>query len=118
MKLRIQGNSLRLRLNQKEVALVRKDSRVESSIEFAPGCPLFYFLEGSPDAEAVSATFDGRGIRVTVPLSRLTKWALSDQVGIDARSPGGVDVLIEKDFQCLHGSAEESRDAFPNPLSS
>ena len=44
MKLRIQGNSLRLRLTQKEVALVRNRGLVESLIEFAPGRSLVYLL--------------------------------------------------------------------------
>jgi hypothetical protein len=42
MKLRIQGNSLRLRLTQKEVARVRNGGLVESVIEFAPGRSLAY----------------------------------------------------------------------------
>jgi hypothetical protein len=75
MKLRIQGNSLRLRLTQKEVALVRDGGLVESLIEFAPGRSLVYLLEGSPNAETMSATFDGRAIRVTIPMMG------EDQVG-------------------------------------
>jgi hypothetical protein len=47
VKIRIQGNSLRFRLTQKEVAEVRGRNRVESSIEFAPGRTLIYLLEGS-----------------------------------------------------------------------
>ena len=62
MKLRIHGNSLRLRVTQKEVAKVRDGGRVESSIEFAPGCSLVYLLEGSPTAETMCANFDGGAI--------------------------------------------------------
>lgn len=54
MKLRIQGNSLRLRLTQKEVGLVRNHGLVESHIEFAPGRSLTYLLEGSPNGETTS----------------------------------------------------------------
>lgn len=115
MKLRIQGNSLRLRLNQKEVALAREGGRVESSIQFAPGCSLSYLLESSPGAEFTSATFDGRAIRVTIPVCQMADWTESDQVGIEARSDGGVRLLIEKDFQCLHRSAEQEPDAFARP---
>jgi hypothetical protein len=118
MKLRIQANSLRLRLNQAEVALVRDGGHVESSIEFAPGCSLSYLLEGSPGAEPLSANFDGRAIRVTVPMRQLKEWAENDRVGIESLSPDGVEVLIEKDFQCLHRSVEEEPDAFPHPLRS
>jgi hypothetical protein len=107
MKLRIQGNSLRLRLSQKEVALVRNRGLVESLIEFAPGRSLRYVLEGSPIAETMSATFDGRAIRVK-----------SDRVGVEARSQTGIQLLVEKDFQCLHRSVEQEPDAYPHPAMS
>jgi hypothetical protein len=118
MKLRIQGNSLRLRLTQKEVALVRNHGLVESHIEFTPGHSLAYLIEGSPNAEAMSATFDGHAIRVTIPMHEMTDWAESDQVGIEARSQSGVQLLLEKDFKCLHRSVEQEPDAYPHPLMS
>jgi hypothetical protein len=116
MKLRIQGNSIRLRLTQKEVTRVRNQGLVESVIEFAPGHSLAYLLEGSPNAETVSTTFDGRAIRVTIPMHQMTDWAESDQVGIEARSITGVELLVEKDFKCLHRSVEQEPDAYPHPL--
>jgi hypothetical protein len=99
MKLRIQGNSLRLRLTQKEVARVRVGAPVESLLKFAPGRSLIYLLEGSPNAETMSATFDGHTIRVTIPMDQLTEWVDSDRVGIESRPPNGIQLLVEKDFQ-------------------
>jgi hypothetical protein len=116
MKLRIQGNSLRLRLTQKEVTLVRNHGLVESVIEFAPGHSLAYLVEGSPNVETISTTFDGHAIRVTIPIHELTDWAESNQVGIEARSNTGVELLIEKDFKCLHRSVDQEPDAYPHPL--
>src|ERR1017187_3013199 len=116
MKLRIQGNSLRLRLSQKEVAQVRNSGLVESLIEFAPGRSLIYLVEGSPNAETMSANFDGRAIRVTIPMHQMTDWVESDRVGFEARSQTGVEFLVEKDFQCLHRSVEQEPDAYPHPL--
>jgi hypothetical protein len=118
MKLRIQGNSIRLRLTQKEVAQVRDRGLVESLVEVAPGRPLVYLLEGSPTAETMSANFDGRAIRVTIPMHQMTDWVESDRVGIEARSQTGVELLVEKDFKCLHRSVEEEPDAYPHPLMS
>jgi hypothetical protein len=116
VKLRIQGNSLRLRLTQKEVAQLRDCGRVESFIEFAPGRALVYLLESSFHAEAVAANFDGHAIRVLVPIYVMTAWAESDQVSILAQSQAGVKLLIEKDFQCLHKPGEQDPDAYPHPL--
>jgi len=118
MKLRIQGNSLRMRLTQGEVARVRDGGHVESFIEFTPGRSLIYLLESSPTAETMSANFDGRAIRVTIPMEQMTDWVEGDQVGIEARSNTGVELLVEKDFQCLHRSVEQEHDAFPHPLMS
>jgi hypothetical protein len=116
MKLRIQGNSLRLRLSQKEVARLRDGGPVESFIEFAPGRSLVYLLEGSPSAETMSATFDGSAIRVTIPMDQMTGWVDSDRVGVEARSQTGIQLLIEKDFKCLHRSVDQEPDAYPHPL--
>jgi hypothetical protein len=116
MKLRIKGNSLRLRLTQKEAALVRNRGLVESHIEFAPDRSLAYLIEGSPNAETMSAPFDGYAIRVTIPTHELTDWVESDQVGIEARSKTGLELLVEKDFKCLHRSVEQEPDAYPHPL--
>ena len=116
MKLRIQGNSLRLRVTQKEVARVHNGGHVESFIEFAPGRSLIYLLESSPSAETMSATFDGRAIRVTIPMDQMTDWVESDRVGVEARSQTGVQLLVEKDFKCLHRAVEQEPDAYPHPL--
>ena len=116
MKLRIQNNSLRLRLTQKEVAELREWGSVESHIEFSPGQDLVYLLEGSHHAHSLSVIFDGRVIRVAVPTYVITEWAESDQVSIEATSQAGVHLLIEKDFQCVHSRGEQDRDAYAHPL--
>ena len=114
MKLRIQGNSLRLRVTQKEVAQLCDTGRVESSIELTPQRPLYYILERSGGA-AVSGVFLDDVIRVSVPGNVIGQWAGSDHVSIESRSQAGVQFLIEKDFQCLHKSPDRDPDAYPNP---
>ena len=118
MKLRIQGNSLRLRLTRAEVAQLHDSGQVESRIEFAPGSALIYALESSPQATSVTASFNGRAIMVTVPTALMTEWAGSDQVSIEGPSPANAQLLIEKDFQCLHKPDQRDPDAYPHPLAS
>jgi len=118
MKLRVQGNSLRLRLTQKEVARVRDGKPVESLLAFGPDCSLTYGLESSQSAETMSATFDGRAIRVTIPMEQVAEWLESDRVGLEFRSQAGMQLLVEKDFQCLHRPAGQDPDAYPRPLMS
>jgi hypothetical protein len=120
MKLRIQGNSLRLRLSQSEVAQFSKTGFVEDSIQFAPGASLSYTIETASALQAPLATFQDHWLRVQVPASAAQDWYTTDRVAITADQPVDgektLSVLIEKDFQCLHGGEQRDPDAYPNPL--
>ena|SRR5271154_3229082 len=118
MKLRIHANSLRLRLNQSEVAQFSKTGFVEDSVQFAPGASFAYALESMSSLSAPQATYANGFLRIQVPRADATDWACSDRVGISgdqAVEPGKrLSILIEKDFQCVHG--DQDPDAYPNPL--
>jgi hypothetical protein len=116
MKLRIQGNVLRLRLTQKEVACLHDHNVVESAVHFPSGRAFRYALVSSSDAPVVSADYDGDSIRVVVPRVMAVSWAQSTDVAIDGPYDAGVGILVERDFQCLHKSDEQNPDAYPNPL--
>lgn len=116
MKLRIQGDALRLRLTQNEVAEIRAGGCVQSSFHFASGRNLTYSLASSEEAAQVEADFDGDTIRVTLPFVAMAAWADGDQVGISGPPDRPRLLLIEKDFQCLHKPGEQDPEAYPNPL--
>ncbi|MEJ0000640.1 MAG: hypothetical protein WDO13_16640 [Verrucomicrobiota bacterium] len=122
MKLRLQSNSVRLRLKRAEVAALTKIGRVEEKIILGSGDDdvFTYVLELSQDAPAPRATLQKNRILVEVPVATATQWAAGDDVGISATvSVGGgreLAVLVEKDFACLNGPEEQNRDTFPNPL--
>jgi hypothetical protein len=116
MKLRIQGDLLRLRLTQKEVGHLHDHGLVESAIRFPSGRTLSYLLASSPDAPEVSVDYEGDSIRFVAPRAVATAWAESSEVTIEGPRHSCVQILIEKDFQCLHKPAERDPDAFPNPL--
>jgi hypothetical protein len=120
MKLRIQDNTIRLRLNRREVGEFETAGRVEAFLDFPGGRRLMYVLEngGGPGMDAL---FDGACIRVRVPEPAAREWIGTDQVGIRHRQALGDDaeleIVIEKDFQCLHKGADaRDPEAFPNPL--
>ena len=120
MKLRIRGNSLRLRLGQGEVRRLADGGAVEERTDFAANGPALVYALRTADADATSATFDGGRITVTVPRAVAQEWASTAQVGIEASQPAGngdvLRILIEKDFECLDAPAGEPQsDAFPNP---
>jgi hypothetical protein len=120
VKLRIRGNSLRLRLRRGEVRRLADEGLVEERTEFGPGSsPLVYALRAD-DVPRVAATFDAGGIVVSVPRSAARRWASSDQVGIEGSQDTGrgeaLRILVEKDFECSDAAADEGQDdAYPNP---
>jgi len=118
MKLRIRGNSLRLRLTQGEVARLDETGRVEEEIVFAPGVSLHYAVEARDGLDAARADYDDGRLRVAVPHAVVRRWITSDDEGIAVEQPNGsaepLRVAIEKDFACLHREGE-AEDAYPNP---
>jgi hypothetical protein len=116
MKLRIQGNLLRLRLTQNEVTRLHDHKVVECAIQFPSGRALSYLLANSPDAPEVAVDYEGDSIRIVVPRAVATAWAESTEVTIEGSRNSCVQILIEKDFQCLHKPGERDPDAYPNPL--
>lgn len=115
MKLRLQGNSIRLRLSQAEVAQLASGATVEERVEFSPANSLTYAIE--PSDEPLSCDFSGDAIRILLPRDEARLWARSEEVGIYGVS-AKVSIAIEKDFRCLHDRpGEDEADSFPNPAS-
>ncbi len=138
MKLRIKGNSLRLRLTQSEVTQLGETGRVSETIKFGvrPDQELTYTLESSIAAEKISSYFADNQITVTLPLEKARMWIDTEMVGLsdeqnihssftveqirdgkdDMAASELLKLLIEKDFKCADGDpAEDQSDAFPNP---
>jgi hypothetical protein len=121
MKLRIKGNSLRLRITRSELTQLMNEGRIEESISFAPdgGSQLTYSLEHTAATLAPAVRFVPPSLQVIIPTAQFQNWSLGEEVGIystiDLGPRGSLDLLIEKDFACMHGTAAENQDAFPNP---
>ena len=122
MKLRIRGNSLRLRLGESEVDQLISAGRVSESIVFsaAPSASLTYTLDTSPDAREITVRFASSEITVTIPGGVAKEWATSERVGLSGALPisdeMSLAILIEKDFRCLTPRlGEDQSDSYPNP---
>ena len=118
MKLRIKGNTIRLRLLRSEVERFGSEGRISDEINFGENC-LRYTLLAS-DASIASAKIQANEITVAIPKSVADEWTARDQVGIEAEQPlGGNDslsILIEKDFVCVGRPDDPDRaDAFQAP---
>jgi hypothetical protein len=122
MKLRIKGNSLRLRVTRPELAALEQGGPVAEIIHFGPepGKSLRYSLSVQAQSAPVAVTFGENVIAVTLAQEQLEAWSREDQVGVYAALDIGhaspLEVVIEKDFKCLDRKDEQDEDAFPNPL--
>jgi hypothetical protein len=118
MKLRMHRNSVRLRLNQAEVAQFSKTGYVEETIEFVPGTTLTYVLESSSTIPIPQASYKNGELRVQIPTRSGMEWATGEEVGVSGEQPLGpgksLSILIEKDFQCAHGEVDAK--AYRNPM--
>lgn len=118
MKLRIKGDSLRLRVGPAEVQQLMDSGRIEETIHFAPGVHLIYALEHSETAACLSASQTRDEVAVIVPTSIAQAWANGDDVGIYGAVPNGsgfLELAVEKDFACLNPTHVGRHDAYPNP---
>ena len=118
MKLRIKGDSIRLRLTRTEVNQFGETGRVEEAVHFPDGRRFIYALARSSGADCLLASFNGHKMTVTIPENRAQEWVDTNRVGFEdtcSLGEGILHLLIEKDFECLHKRPDEE-DAFPNPL--
>jgi hypothetical protein len=119
MKLRIKGNSLRLRVSPSEMTLLLQTGRIEDAIHFGPGegARLVYALEHRPELPGMAVQYEPNEITVAVSSQDAKRWAAGQDVGLYGEistSRGAVELAVEKDFACLDNDAENA-DTFPNP---
>ena len=121
MKLRIKGNSLRLRISRSELDRFAAGERLAETIHFAPDADarLTYSLVQDASASALQVDYQPLAVALRVPTKLSQTWAHSEQVGLyrtaDLGDQGQLEISLEKDFACLDLSDAENADTFPNP---
>jgi hypothetical protein len=120
MKLRIKGNSLRLRISRTEMARLLAGGGIEETICFgkADDARLTYALEHRAGGDEVGVEYRGQRVSIVISTAAAMRWAQGDDVGIYGSSEtacGPLEVIVEKDFACLDGNDPHDADAFPNP---
>lgn len=119
MKLRIRGNSIRLRLLRSEVERFSAEGRISDAVRFGTSA-LTYSLVMSGEATSIHGTFENEEIAVVVPEAAARQWLTSDMVGLEMEQAIGegesLAILIEKDFACVERPEDpDLADTFPNP---
>lgn len=119
MKLRISGNSIRLRLSQSDVSLLVKEGQIVEKLDFPkPSYTFEYQLSVLKNSDVSHVLFDGQKMIFEIPQQDIVDWANSNQEGIyktiNTEKNESLDLHIEKDYECLH-KENETTDTFPNP---
>ena len=120
MKLRIKGDSLRLRLTQGEVRELEEGGTVEDCVRFGGAAVLTYRLKRDAKAPAISASYDNGAVEVRLPERDALSWCKSNDITLAGVQPAAADselrIVVEKDFACLTArEGEDESDNFPNP---
>ena len=119
MKLRIKGDSLRLRLSQGEMRTLAERGEVEDRVSFPGGAALRYRLRVDQNSSAISANYASNLIDILVPSALSERWCGTDLVTLSASQPlatGELRLVLEKDWACLAPrEGEDESDNFPHP---
>jgi hypothetical protein len=120
MKLRIKGDSLRLRLGPQEIVRLIDEGRIEETIHFGAeaAARLTYALELTPERRELTLRYAPAQVTVLLGRDQASEWAHGDGVGIEGEVAAGentLTLLVEKDFACIDRADNEKEDTFPNP---
>jgi len=119
VKLRIKGDSLRLRLAQGEMRTLAERGQVEDRVSFPGGAALRYRLRIDKNNTEISSSYNSNLIEILVPEDQAQRWCGSDLVTLSATEPigaGELRIVLEKDWACLAPrEGEDETDNFPHP---
>src|SRR5688500_2100415 len=118
MKLRIKGNSVRIRLSKTEVEALSSGTALEDRTSF--GSSRFgYLVQPVMEGDALDADYENGTIKMYVPKSLLTEWPSNAVVGFESRmkvnATESLYLLLEKDFKCIDQTSEDQSDFYDNP---
>lgn len=118
MKIRIKGNTLRIRLSKSEVADFDKNGYIQEHTRFATS--IFTYALKSYNGTEMNATFEQGVITMLLPDSMKSEWVNTGRVGFEGTVPVAegetLQLLLEKDFKCLDENIEDQSDNYDNPL--
>jgi hypothetical protein len=119
MKLRLKGDTVRLRLTQSEVRQLAEGLPVQLLTRIDLATALLVRLQTWHLAVASVALHENT-MEVQVPATETSAWAGNDQEGLEFRIdngfPEGLLLWVEKDFNCLKPRpGEDESDHFPHP---
>ncbi|MFT3787630.1 MAG: hypothetical protein QM770_15930 [Tepidisphaeraceae bacterium] len=115
MKIRLSTNQIRVRVRRSEVAQLADNRSLEFSLAL-PGAVTLNVVVQPQSANGVTMSSSAR-LTIGIAHDELAAWANDEaRVGLSFALPDApTQVLIEKDFACLHGDASDNADTFDHP---
>ena len=113
MKLRLNENSVRLRLRRSEVERFGATGSVSAQIRFPQGGSLTFALTCGPHPR-LAVAFSGDSLEVRVPEAQGKSWAAGEDVGMYGSSEA-FEILVEKDFRRVSMPSPDDADRYLNP---
>lgn len=99
MKLRIQENTLRIRVNEKEVGMLANGATLSNETTFPENSLRFTLLVSDGQAVSLSKT----EVKITLNRMEVKTWALSSEVSIamvfEVSNDKKLSILVEKDMK-------------------
>ncbi|MGS0527795.1 DUF7009 family protein [Zobellia nedashkovskayae] len=118
MKVRIKGNSIRMRITKTEVSQFCRTGYIQEETQFV-NSTFTYALSSQADAYAITAKFEENKLTIVLPLEGIQNWENSEKVGfgnsISLTDGKTLSLLVEKDFTCLEDRGEDESENYPNP---
>jgi hypothetical protein len=118
MKLRIEDNTIRIRLSQPEILALMEKNSVKMTTPF-PGSTLKTEVQLT-EREEIECTYSNDRIGLLLPISFLSKWESDEKIGFETRLPlengGELLILVEKDFKRLVNKKQiDESNLYRNP---
>lgn len=101
MKLRVETDRIRIRLDEDELRRLAAGDPLEERLEIGPQA-LGVSLQAAHDVPCLGASFDQGLLKVLAPAGQVRAWAASEQVGIEISQPTGpgpaIHIIVERDL--------------------
>jgi Family of unknown function (DUF7009) len=97
MKLRIRGNSLRLRISRSELESLLRGNRIEETIHFtaSPEAKLTYALDSAVQSTPITIQYESQAVTVTLSKDQAVVWGSESEVGVYGELDNGGTHLLE-----------------------
>lgn len=118
MKIRIKGNSIRLRLTKTDIQNLKDKGIVEEKTILGVEEIFSYSLRVDDEISAISAKFQANTITVFLPQKDADLLTETEEITVEGSQNNGEEkglfLLVEKDLQCLDITHEDQTDMYEN----